>query len=484
MWRKWISVKRLRLGIATWTVLLGALATLPLCAFVYASYQAELGQLRADADVVYHRQAAAAAMAMGARLEALASHLHLIGELAAAGDGQVRLPAAAVVPGLTGIRRAPVPLGASVKTRTTPAGTVALAGPSIFLSPFFREGDDEFAVLSVRVPGARGAQDLVVAGKVSLSTLRGEQGLDASLSVFLVDQVGTGVVLGRDGGAQFATFPPQPPAGNGGGAIGAPLSSAEVLGVWRVAVAGQAADLSAREAEVRDRFLWGGVISFLLGLLLFHVAGKRLRRQIDSVASDFSDLDSPPSTIISEFAELGDALASARASVGQTAMELERARHDALTGLPGRELFLERAEAQVHAARGMDDYGIALLYIDLDGFKAVNDTFGHKAGDELLLKVAASLRECVRTPDVVARVGGDEFVVCIAAPRALLEDLAARAAQRIQQSVAALEPGVGCSIGWATSSPDCDLVEVIDRADSAMYLTKAGRKRRAEALGH
>src|SRR6201999_3935307 len=85
------------------------------------------------------------------------------------------------------------------------------------------------------------------------------------------------------------------------------------------------------------------------------------------------------------------------------------ARHDALTDLPNRVLFRERlAEALAGVGRG---HKLAVLYLDLDRFKSVNDTLGHPMGDELLKVVAGRLRHCVRECDTVARVGGDEFAI-------------------------------------------------------------------------
>ena len=85
------------------------------------------------------------------------------------------------------------------------------------------------------------------------------------------------------------------------------------------------------------------------------------------------------------------------------------ARHDALTDLPNRLLFRERlAEALAGVGRG---HKLAVLYLDLDRFKGVNDTLGHPMGDELLKVVAGRLRHCVRDTDTVARVGGDEFAI-------------------------------------------------------------------------
>ena len=150
-----------------------------------------------------------------------------------------------------------------------------------------------------------------------------------------------------------------------------------------------------------------------------------------------------------------------------------QARHDHLTGLANRAGFAERLSAAGGAA-------IALFYIDLDGFKPVNDTFGHEAGDALLTEVGARLLECVRGGDTVARLGGDEFAVLVEDVGG--EDDIARIAARLQDAFA--EPfcvggrslAVGASIGRAVWPADVDGVDALLRhADAAMYEVKRSR---------
>ncbi|MBF0093604.1 MAG: diguanylate cyclase [Alphaproteobacteria bacterium] len=157
-----------------------------------------------------------------------------------------------------------------------------------------------------------------------------------------------------------------------------------------------------------------------------------------------------------------------------------RAFHDALTGLPNRALLEDRLNQSVARARRHDG-GLAVLFLDLDGFKPINDRYGHHAGDELLRQVAVRLKDCVREVDTVARIGGDEFVV-------LLTDVtdcagAGRAARMILDAfrqpfaLDATIVSVGCSIGVAVFPLDGDdPASLLDNADAAMYEAKRDGK--------
>jgi len=152
------------------------------------------------------------------------------------------------------------------------------------------------------------------------------------------------------------------------------------------------------------------------------------------------------------------------------------AHHDTLTGLPNRALFaleLERALARV--GRGEK---IALLYLDLDHFKRVNDMLGHSVGDELLRQAADRLRDCVRETDVIARLGGDEFAVLATALNRPSD--AATLAARIDEafkpsfSLNGNQAVVGVSIGIAIAPDDAgDQEELVKKADLALYDAKA-----------
>jgi diguanylate cyclase (GGDEF)-like protein len=152
------------------------------------------------------------------------------------------------------------------------------------------------------------------------------------------------------------------------------------------------------------------------------------------------------------------------------------ARHDSLTGLPNRVLFLDRVEQAVARSRRQGTQ-IAVLFLDLDGFKSINDRFGHAEGDELLKTVAARLVGCMRAVDSVARLGGDEFAVLVEGVEDLLEiELLCRrmlSALRLDTTIAGHGVVVGGSIGVALSVGADDGPGLLRNADMAMYRAKA-----------
>ncbi|MEU5250049.1 diguanylate cyclase, partial [Streptomyces asoensis] len=170
------------------------------------------------------------------------------------------------------------------------------------------------------------------------------------------------------------------------------------------------------------------------------------------------------------------------------------AEHDPLTDLPNRALFTRRVQ-QALSGRRSSDRGPALrntavLFIDLDGFKAVNDTIGHAAGDELLVQAARRLQDAVRKSDTASRLGGDEFAALIvgdgtrdrAARERHIGELADRLRLTLSQPylIDGNEVRVAASIGVAFAEPGLGAGELLRNADLAMYRAKAGGKGRVE----
>ncbi|MEX1157382.1 MAG: diguanylate cyclase [Thermomicrobiales bacterium] len=162
---------------------------------------------------------------------------------------------------------------------------------------------------------------------------------------------------------------------------------------------------------------------------------------------------------------------------------VHRASHDVLTGLPNRALFMERLD---HAlARGQrDNERIVVMFLDLDGFKSVNDRFGHEHGDRLLVEVGRRLRACARTGDTVARHGGDEFTILLEQVRH--QSIATEVAQRVLETlrypvmlgehVTTITPSIGIA---ASIGPDDRADALLHAADTAMYDAKRAGKDRA-----
>jgi len=154
--------------------------------------------------------------------------------------------------------------------------------------------------------------------------------------------------------------------------------------------------------------------------------------------------------------------------------------HDVLTGLPNRALFKDRLEHGLAQAR-RQGWGLAVLFMDLNGFKAINDTHGHDVGDAVLQAIAQRLKDNTRSEDTVSRFGGDEFLYLLTG----IQDAAtiAKIAEKVVQSVQApndiklrdkrFSASVTASIGIATFPKDGTTAEaLIERADQAMYRAK------------
>jgi diguanylate cyclase (GGDEF)-like protein len=167
-------------------------------------------------------------------------------------------------------------------------------------------------------------------------------------------------------------------------------------------------------------------------------------------------------------------VARARARLADLARVSHLATHDPLTGLPNRTLLIDRTAAALDRTVS-DDRRVALLFIDLDRFKLVNDSLGHAAGDNLLRQAAHRISSCTRETETVARIGGDEFVV-------LCEDVSAERAGQLGDRIVQLfrtpflldghEARITTSIGTAVAEPGAAPADLLRDADSAMYRAK------------
>jgi diguanylate cyclase (GGDEF)-like protein len=222
---------------------------------------------------------------------------------------------------------------------------------------------------------------------------------------------------------------------------------------------------------------------------------KQMTREVQRFSSEHP-MGELPTRRQDEIGELARGFQEMHSRIGSTLAELEdsrrhlahMARHDTLTGLPNRTVFLDRLE---HAILQTKRQGgcLAVLFVDLDRFKHVNDTYGHAFGDRTLVQTARLLRSSVREVDTVARWGGDEFVILLESmdeeheARRVAQTLLDGFARRMVVDQHAIDLGV--SIGISLYPRDAfDGAELIQRADEAMYLAKHRAGNRYSVFGN
>lgn len=250
---------------------------------------------------------------------------------------------------------------------------------------------------------------------------------------------------------------------------------------WRVAVGAPVALLQAEQLRLLRQLALAGTLALLAGVLMAVFLARRVLATVRALNQAAATLQQGgalqlPELQLREAEEVGQALQRAAQAMEQVQY---LANHDTLSGLANRGLFFELGRQRLELAR-RQQRPLALLALDLDGFKGVNDQEGHAAGDAVLKEVAQRLQATCRSADVVARLGGDEFML-------LLSDCdATQAQQTAERLLAALAPPwaatqqpVTVSIGVALSPGGGDtLEELMLHADRSLYAAKAGGKHR------
>ncbi len=239
----------------------------------------------------------------------------------------------------------------------------------------------------------------------------------------------------------------------------------------------------------------GAILLAMLAARLVTRPIQQMTREVQRFSSD-REVGELPTARDDEIGELARGFQQMQQNVRTSMAELQasrehladQARRDALTGLHNRAAFIERLEHAIASSR-RNGMALAMLFVDLDRFKQVNDRFGHATGDQTLQYVAQLLRRTVREADTVCRLGGDEFVI-------LLESVsderdAGRVAQALIERFAepivvdGAEIDIGLSIGISVYPRDGDdVMSLMRRADEAMYRSKSGSGNRYSVFGN
>jgi diguanylate cyclase (GGDEF)-like protein len=238
----------------------------------------------------------------------------------------------------------------------------------------------------------------------------------------------------------------------------------------------------------------GLLVSFLVILFLVVVLAHIFRPLVDSAAQmrDMAKGDTPLAPLpLVRHDEVGAMVKSFNELVIRLLQSQKQmsylAHHDPLTGLPNRMAF-QASMAQSIALAERQKGSLAVLFMDLDGFKLVNDTHGHDIGDLLLQQVATRLRECVRASDIIGRIGGDEFVLLMTDNPSEAEagQIARKLIARVSEpyTIGNRLLAIGASIGIALYPDDADTADqLLVLADSAMYVAKRGGGQRHHVSG-
>lgn len=289
-------------------------------------------------------------------------------------------------------------------------------------------------------------------------------------------------------------------SGQNGSGITYDYRGVEVVAAWRtipaaawgIVVKTDAVEAFAPVIGLRDDLLAAGALAFTLGMLfslwLAHSMSQPIRA-LQKAAEELGHGNLEYQVPV----ESNDEIGQLSRTFNRMVLNLKEitasrdqirhlANHDALTGLPNRLLLEDRLQQALIEGRREDEI-VAVMFLDLDGFKGVNDTYGHEAGDVLLKQVAIRLLHCVRERDTVARLGGDEFVIVFINVKGVsnVEMIARKIIRAFERSfdISGFTLNVSTSIGVSlypqhAASPD-DLMQL---ADEAMYQAKRAGKNR------
>ncbi len=511
------STRGAGMSVRTWSLLGTALALLPVIGFAAWTVVTLLARQQADTDRELSQRSQAVSLAVKRRFDRSAAALGALAVAPAmkAGDfASVYAQAQEVAGqhpdtvGVSMLRRD----GSAIFTTAAPWGQelpqskaskyetrVFDEGATVY-TPMYTGGVTHRLVMAVSVP-------VIVGGKVlyslrmniaseGLTAVLREQVLPANWTSAVIDP--NGVIAGRSSDEARLVGRPVTPSLYHALELNAlcPFKTVTYDGAsllscavrvpdtdWAVAIGVPSGTYDRQLHSSLFRLLIAGLASLVIGGLVALKIANAIRAQVKLLTQSTRHPDAGSSSndmrrpMMREVAAAAKTIDASREREGALETMLIEAKHDGLTGLAGRQLFRELVEFDIERADPSDER-IALLFVDLDGFKAVNDEHGHGEGDRLLLEVANAIRGVVRVSDVAARHGGDEFIVYLRGSADEIRNTAAFVAQRLVDQVRA-STQLGCSVGVAIGRCDClSVANLLSRADDLqMQAKRAGKGR-------